>query len=172
LATWSRRAGEAVAAASTPVLAEPQKRILYWYDPMHPAYHSEKPGIAPDCGMALVPMYESKSSGRAGHADRRNLIHLPQSQQRALGVRLATVEEQEMSRTLRTSGVVAADEREHRHVHVKTSGWVEDVYANFVGQLVKQGPAAVHLLQPGPGGDAAGVSDCAPRPAAARQLAL
>lgn len=34
-----------------------QKRILYWYDPMHPAYTSDKPGIAPDCGMALVPKY-------------------------------------------------------------------------------------------------------------------
>jgi ferredoxin len=34
-----------------------QGAILYWYDPMHPSYKSDKPGIAPDCGMALVPMY-------------------------------------------------------------------------------------------------------------------
>ena len=31
------------------------RRIVYWYDPMHPAYKSDKPGIAPDCGMELVP---------------------------------------------------------------------------------------------------------------------
>jgi hypothetical protein len=34
-----------------------ERKILYWYDPMHPAYTSDKPGIAPDCGMALVPKY-------------------------------------------------------------------------------------------------------------------
>jgi hypothetical protein len=29
---------------------------LYYVDPMHPAYHSDKPGKAPDCGMDLVPV--------------------------------------------------------------------------------------------------------------------
>jgi Cu(I)/Ag(I) efflux system membrane fusion protein len=38
------------------------KKILYWVDPMHPAYKSDKPGKAPDCGMALVPVYEEKTS--------------------------------------------------------------------------------------------------------------
>jgi RND family efflux transporter MFP subunit len=33
------------------------KKILYWVDPMHPAYKSDKPGKAPDCGMDLVPVY-------------------------------------------------------------------------------------------------------------------
>ena len=26
-------------------------KILYYQDPMHPWYRSDKPGIAPDCGM-------------------------------------------------------------------------------------------------------------------------
>ena len=34
-----------------------QRKVLYWYDPMHPAYTSDQPGIAPDCGMNLVPKY-------------------------------------------------------------------------------------------------------------------
>lgn len=34
-----------------------ERKILFWYDPMHPAYKSTKPGKAPDCGMDLVPMY-------------------------------------------------------------------------------------------------------------------
>lgn len=33
------------------------RKILYWVDPMHPAYKSDKPGIAPDCGMKLEPVY-------------------------------------------------------------------------------------------------------------------
>src|SRR5689334_19486167 len=30
---------------------------LYYVDPMHPAYRSDKPGVAPDCGMQLEPVY-------------------------------------------------------------------------------------------------------------------
>lgn len=33
------------------------RRILYYVDAMHPAYRSDKPGIAPDCGMPLTPVY-------------------------------------------------------------------------------------------------------------------
>jgi len=31
------------------------RKILYWVDPMHPAYKSDRPGIAPDCGMKYIP---------------------------------------------------------------------------------------------------------------------
>ena len=34
-----------------------ERKVLFWYDPMHPAYRSDKPGKAPDCGMDLVPKY-------------------------------------------------------------------------------------------------------------------
>jgi hypothetical protein len=37
--------------------AKPERKVLYWYDPMHPDYKSDKPGKAPDCGMDLVPKY-------------------------------------------------------------------------------------------------------------------
>ncbi len=40
-----------------------QRKILYWVDPMHPAYTSDKPGIAPDCGMKLVPVYADGTQG-------------------------------------------------------------------------------------------------------------
>jgi len=33
------------------------RKILYYVDPMHPAYKSDKPGIAPDCNMKLEPVY-------------------------------------------------------------------------------------------------------------------
>ncbi len=33
------------------------RKVLYWVDPMHPAYKSDKPGTAPDCGMKLEPVY-------------------------------------------------------------------------------------------------------------------
>ncbi len=45
--------------------AKDGRKVLYWYDPMHPAYRSDKPGIAPDCGMQLEPMYADQGPAAA-----------------------------------------------------------------------------------------------------------
>ena len=37
------------------------RKVLYWVDPMHPSYKSDKPGIAPDCGMRLEPVYADQA---------------------------------------------------------------------------------------------------------------
>jgi len=51
------KAGEKSAPQPTPAQTQPsQRKILYWYDAMNPAYRSDKPGKAPD-GMDLVPKY-------------------------------------------------------------------------------------------------------------------
>ncbi|MBS1829029.1 MAG: efflux RND transporter periplasmic adaptor subunit [Acidobacteria bacterium] len=55
------RSGGAAPAVDKPG----EKKILYWYDPMHPAYKSDKAGIAPDCGMQLVPKYADEHQGHA-----------------------------------------------------------------------------------------------------------
>ena len=118
------------------------KKVLFWYDPMHPAYKSDKPGIAPDCGMDLVPMYEGQGSVENG------MIQVSPDRQRALGIRTAQVEEEVVTRTLRTSGLVVPDETRIAHVHVKTPGWIEDVFVDFVGQMVKKGQPLFTLYSP------------------------
>ena len=40
------------------------RRILYYHDPMHPSYRSDRPGIAPDCNMELTPVYADDSAER------------------------------------------------------------------------------------------------------------
>lgn len=50
-------AGFAMGHLRTPRKSPSARQILYWVDPMHPSYRSSKPGIAPDCGMQLVPVY-------------------------------------------------------------------------------------------------------------------
>ncbi len=37
------------------------RKVLYWVDPMHPAYRSDRPGIAPDCGMELEPVFADEA---------------------------------------------------------------------------------------------------------------
>lgn len=118
------------------------KKVLFWYDPMHPNYKSDKPGVAPDCGMDLVPMYEGQGEVENG------MIKVTPDRQRALGVRTSVSEKKVISRTVRTSGQIVADETRIAHVHVKTSGWVENVYVDFVGQLVKKGQPLFTIYSP------------------------
>ncbi len=59
-----------------PAGAEPKgRKVLYWVDPMHPAYKSDKPGIAPDCGMKLEPVYADEPASAAPGAERKVLYY-------------------------------------------------------------------------------------------------
>ena len=50
-------------------------KILFYQDPMHPWYHSDKPGIAPDCGMKLVPIYASEAADQPKPGERKILYY-------------------------------------------------------------------------------------------------
>lgn len=132
--------------ASMPGMTAEERKILYWYDPMHPAYKSDKPGIAPDCGMELVPKYAGEGSTAAQMVPGEVMIS--PAKQQLMGVRTTTVQRETLFRTIRTTGQVAADETRIAHVHVKVSGWIEKVYVDFVGQLVKKGQPLFTVYSP------------------------
>jgi len=97
------------------------RRVTAWIDPMYSQgpphiYKSNEPGRAPDCGMKLVPVYAdatattAATSTVAGYAN----VSVPGQRQQLIGVKLATAELRDLSRTIRTTGRVAVDERRHR----------------------------------------------------------
>ena len=61
------------------------RKVLYYVDPMHPAYKSDKPGIAPDCGMELEPVYED-GSDRAREAGPPGTMTITPEKQQLIGV--------------------------------------------------------------------------------------
>ncbi len=53
-----------------------ERKVLYYVDPMHPAYRSDKPGIAPDCGMKLEPVFaDDGTPPQAGPGNRKVLYY-------------------------------------------------------------------------------------------------
>lgn len=55
---------------------------------------------------------------------------------------------QKLEGDIRAVGLVKADETRVRHVHTKNSGWIEKLYVNTTGQLVKAGQPLLTIYSP------------------------
>jgi Cu(I)/Ag(I) efflux system membrane fusion protein len=131
------------------------RRVTAWIDPMYSQgpphnYKSNHPGRAPDCGMKLVPVYADEAvttaatSTVSGYAN----VAMPPQRQQLIGVKLATAELRDLSRTTRTTGRVAIDERRIAQVRTKFEGFVEALYVNFTGAPVRRGDPLLAIYSP------------------------
>jgi RND family efflux transporter MFP subunit len=131
-----------------------ERKILYYVDPMHPAYKSDRPGIAPDCGMKLEPVYADGGPAASAQAqpDAEALpagtIQISPEKQQTIGVRYGTAEYTTADETIRAVGKVAIDETRVVRVHPKVEGWIEHVYVDFMGAEVRKGQPLVTLYSP------------------------
>jgi membrane fusion protein, copper/silver efflux system len=114
-----------------------EKRVLYYVDPMHPSYHSDKPGIAPDCGMALEPVYEGEDPGPKLPLS-PGAVSISPEKQLLIGVRVVSVQRSSGSRLIRTTGRVEVDNSKVFRVMGGAEGWVQSVQNNPPGTLIKK----------------------------------
>ena len=98
------------------------RRVLYWYDPMVPTQHFDKPGRSPFMDMDLVPKYADAQSGAGVSVDPR----LAQS----LGLRIATVERRTLAPRVDAVAQVGFDERAVAVLQARSAGFVERVQAH------------------------------------------
>ena len=114
--------------------AAPAKPVLYWVDPMHPTYKSDKPGKAPDCGMDLVPVYETPA--------------ITPHRQQLIGVQTGIAETRELGRSIRTVGRVAIDETRVHRITTKFDGYIERLYVNYTGKEIRRGEPLFSIYSP------------------------
>src|SRR3990172_7646604 len=107
---------------------------------MHPWYTSDKPGIAPDCGMDLVPVYEGEENVEGIKIDPVTVQNI--------GVKIETVEKRKLERTIRTVGKVDYDETKVYSINTKIMGWVEKLYVDYTGKYVKKGQPLMEIYSP------------------------
>jgi Cu(I)/Ag(I) efflux system membrane fusion protein len=126
------------------------RRVTAWIDPMYSQgpphlYKSSHPGVAADCGMKLVPQYADETTAAAGTP---GAVSIPAQRQQLIGVKLATAELRDLSRTMRTTGRVAVDERRVAQVRTKFDGFADALYVNFTGQPVRRGDPLLAVYSP------------------------
>lgn len=125
-----------------------QRRVLYWIDPMHPAYKSDHAGIAPDCGMQLEPVYADSSSPAAASSlalvSKAEGNHEDQVSQLAV-VRVAR---SAASESLRVPGRVIPDETRVYKITAGVDGFVKDTHDDAAGNFVKKDQRLAVIYSP------------------------
>ena len=116
------------------------RRVLYWVDPMHPDYKSDHPGTAPDCGMALEPVYaepaESLTSSGAPLPD--GAVGIDVDKQQLFGIRVAAVEKTSGSEKIRVLGRVVPEDTRVYRITAGSDGFIRETYKDSVGEMVKK----------------------------------
>jgi membrane fusion protein, copper/silver efflux system len=94
--------------------------------------HSQHGGTpSPAAGIAPAPA----GPGIPGYAP----VQVDDSRRQLVGIRTVPVSRTSLQKTIRTVGLVSADETRASHIHVKFEGFIERVLVNFVGQEVQRG---------------------------------
>lgn len=118
---------------------KPTKKL--WVCPMHPEILRDHPSTCPICGMDLV-------AADSGHEHDSSGVQVDTASQQRIGVRLASVERQTLSREVQTYGNVAIDETSMFNISPKVEGWVRKLHVNAVGQRVRAGQILYETYSP------------------------
>jgi len=114
-------------------------KVAYWVAPMDPTYIRNEPGKSP-MGMDLVPVYENDMAG--------SVIRIDPVTSQNMGLRMAPVEKQRLSRTVNTVAHLTYDEQKLFSVNAKVSGWIEKLYIDYEGKSVNAGQPLLEIYSP------------------------
>lgn len=120
----------------------------YWYDPMHPGEHFDRPGKSPFMDMQLAPKCAASSAIPSGAAAPPGSIEIDSRVVQNLGIRLSAVEQGSFERGVDTVGLVGVDEHGIEAIQVREPGWVEQLNVRAVGDSVRRGQELAGIYSP------------------------
>ncbi|MCR4047654.1 efflux RND transporter periplasmic adaptor subunit [Acinetobacter radioresistens] len=131
---------------STSASQQQDAKVLYWYDPMKPEQHFDKPGKSPFMDMQLVPKYADENTAMTDES--RPTVKIDPSLQQNLAIRYGTVEQAVIGNAMFTNGILQANERQTAILQTRASGFVQRVYGHAVGDMVRQGSPIADISIP------------------------
>ncbi len=112
------------------------KTIRFWTCVMHPTVKMQESGSCPVCKMDLIPIYEGSG------------LELTEQQKALIPVRTEPVAFREVSRDIRTVGVLDYNETRMAYASTRISGWIEDLHIDFTGINVRKGDELLSIYSP------------------------
>jgi Cu(I)/Ag(I) efflux system membrane fusion protein len=121
-----------------------ERKILFYRNPMDPTITSPVP-MKDSMGMDYVPVYadEAQQAGSSGTD-----IRIDPSVVQNMNVVSAPVERRDLTREIRTVGYLDYDQQKMVSVTTKYSGFIEKVYANYIGEPVRRGAPLFEIYSP------------------------
>src|SRR5690606_16926690 len=119
-----------------------ERKVLYWYDPMFPQQHFDKPGPSPFMDMALVPRYADEQM------DSQPGVRIAAAMIQNLGIRSAPVVRTDRRAELNLTGQVVFNERTVTRLQSPANAFVDSVSPLADGDTVVAGQALLKLHVP------------------------
>lgn len=127
-------------ASSGHAASDHGKSVLYWYDPMVPEEHFDKPGLS-SMGMQTVPKYADEPASS-------DVVRIDSATVQNLGLRTAAVQRRALPSALQVSGTITWDLRQATTLSARTDGVVNTLYVRAPFTAVKAGEPVATLLSP------------------------
>lgn len=124
------------------VPAQSGRKALYWYDPMVPSQHFDKPGKSPFMDMELVPKYADEAAG--GDPG----VTIDPARTQSLGLRVVEARTGTLGSNLTATGTIDFNERDVAIVQARSGGFVQRVYARAPGDVIGAGAPLADILVP------------------------
>lgn len=138
---WAQRGGaHDMGLAMAPATGAEEPKALYWYDPMVPDQHFDKPGKSPFMDMQLVPKYADEVAGGG--------IRIDPGLQQSVGIRTALVEVGTLATQLRVPATLTWDLRREAVVSTPVNAIVSRVMVKAPFESVRQGQPLATVLAP------------------------
>lgn len=122
--------GESHAPASA--VANPERTVLYWYDPMVPDQHFDKPGKSPFMDMQLVAKYADGAAGAAG-------VRIAPETRQNLGIRTVVATRGRLPGGQSVPGTVGWNLREERIISLPVDAVIERLFVRTPFEPVQGG---------------------------------
>lgn len=120
----------------------PERRILYWYDPMYPGTRFDQPGRSPFMDMDLVPRY-------AGEAESGPGVRIDPVQVQNLGLKVTRVKSGRLSYARDLPANIEFNGYQRARLQSRAEGFVAQVRSLSVGDPVKAGDILATVTVPG-----------------------
>jgi Cu(I)/Ag(I) efflux system membrane fusion protein len=141
---WLGRSRGHDSAAMAGIPAAPTApEVLYWYDPMVPDQHFDKPGKSPFMDMELVPKY----ADGADDADPGGTVISPRVRQN-LGIRTVIVQRGTLEAGLSVPGTLEWDLRREHSVSMPVDAVVQRLHVKAPYERVRAGEPLAAVLAP------------------------
>jgi len=122
-----------------------ERAVLYWYDPMSPQHHFDKPGKSPFMDMDLVPKYASEDAADKDYPD---AVRIDARITQNIGKREAVVERIALLSVIEASGLLAFNARDVTLEQARSAGVVERVWPLAPGDVIAIGQPLAEVLIP------------------------